>query len=353
MKIINSIRATLTNAGSVAGYFGLVMAGLLPVRQAAGQQVAAFEVISRQPLTGNKSGRVALSGDANGASIVGENRQGKLFYRVEGNGVQGTVPALTHVEVAPNGSRIWVYGDSARRHVVDNVYASVYSSTGSLIKTVGKLGNQPYASAIANNGSLVFAGNPRRDGDRLIMELALYDGNGNGQWRVSLPEGRVSQVFVSADCKYIAAVHFNNQTYVSSTLVYDGGGRLLQTLPHNADGVDFLSSGKLILSDGRGWFLYDLRNNFRLLHRGTLPDNALGKFPVTAHPSRDIFYVLSADAAAKGVRLQAYDGQTGRLLAQGSFRGKDSWQPYRQVALAREGSIRLMTGEEVITLGMK
>jgi hypothetical protein len=170
---------------------------------------------------------------------------------------------------------------------------------------------------------------------------------------VNLPAGRASRVFVSPDNKYIAVVHFNNKKYLSSTLVYDGSGRLLQTLPHNADGVDFLSSGKLVISDGRNWSLYDPSKGFQLLHKGSLPGNAIGKFPVTAHPSRDIFFILTADATVKGVRLQAFDAQKGTLLAQGSFQGKATWQAYRQVEVNRAGSIQLTTGDEVITLGMK
>ncbi len=84
----------------------------------------------------------------------------------------------------------------------------------------------------------------------------------------------------------------------------------------------FSPSGKLVISDGRSWSLYDASKGFQLLHKGSLPGNAIGKFPVTAHPSRDIFFILIADAAAKGVRLQAFDAQKGTLLAQGSFQGK-------------------------------
>ncbi|AXY74904.1 hypothetical protein D3H65_13300 [Paraflavitalea soli] len=342
MKTVNIIR-----------YCVLLLAGLLSAAGVVAQQVPGFQVLGRQPLAADKGGRIALSAGTDAVTISNEVRAGKQFYRVEGNGVQATVPALTYVETPAGSGRIWVYGDSAGRHIVDNVYASVYSNTGTLVRSVGKLGRQPYAVATANNGSLVFAGNSGKDTGRINLILALYDFNGNRTWQVNLPEGRASRVFISPDNKYIAVVHFNNKKYLSSTLVYDGSGRLVQTLPHNADGVDFLSSGKLVISDGRSWFLYDGAKGFQLLHQGSLPGNAIGKFPVTSHPSRDIFFIMTADAAVKGVRLQAFDAQQGTLLAQGSFKGKDTWQPYRQVAVNNAGSIQLTTGDEVITLGMK
>ncbi len=337
----------------ITGYCGLLLVGLLSAAGVVAQQVPGFQVLSRQPLAADKGGRMALSAGTQVVTIKDEKREGKQFYRVEGNGVQAMVPALTYVEAPAGSGRVWVYGDSAWRHVVDNVYANVYSNTGGLIKSVGKLGRQPYAIGIANNGSLAFAGNSGKDTSKLDLILALYDFNGNRQWQVNLPEGRASRVFVSPDNKYIAVVHFNNKKYLSSTLVYDGSGRLLQTLAQNADGVDFLPSGKLVISDGRSWSLYDASKGFQLLHKGSLPGNAIGKFPVTSHPSRDIFFIVTADAAAKGVRLQAFDAQKGTLLAQGSFQGKSTWQAYRQVTVNSAGSIQLTTGDEVITLGMK
>lgn len=330
-----------------------LLAAVLPVSGVQAQQVPGFEVISRQSLTADKGGRIALSAGTQPVTITGETRDGQQFYRVEGNGAQAVVPALTHVAVPEGAGRIWVYGDSAWRHYVDNVYANVYSNTGGLIKAVGKLGRQPYTIATASNGSLAFAGNSGRDTGKVDPILALYDLNGNRKWQANLPEGRASRVFVSPDNKYIAVAHFNSKRYISSTLIYDGAGRLLRSLPHNADGVDFLSSGKLVISDGRTWSLYDPLKNFQLLHTGSLPGIAIGQFPVTAHPSREVFFILTADAAAKGVRLQAFDAKTGTVLAQGSFQGKGTWQPYRQVTLGREGHIRLTTESEEIILGMK
>lgn len=338
---------------NIISYCGLVLAGLLSAANMVAQQAPGFQVLGRQPLTAVKDGRVALSAGTEGVAVTEATSSGKQVFRIEGNGVQATVPALTYVEAPAGSGRIWVYGDSAWRHIVDNVYANVYSNTGGLIKSVGQLGRQPYSIATANNGSLAFAGNSGKDLGKLDLILALYDLNGNRKWQVNLPEGRASRVFVSADGKYIAVVHFNHKKFLSSTLVYDGSGRLLQTLPHNADGVDFLLSGKLVISDGRSWSLYDASKGFQLLHKGSLAGNAIGKFPVTAHPSSDIFFILTVDVAGKGVRLQAFDAQKGTVLAQGSFQGKASWQAYRQVGLNRAGNIQLTTGDEVITLGMK
>ena len=352
MKTNHIIRAGQAIAKRALGCWCL-LAVVLPVSKVQAQQAPDFKVISRQSLAADKGGRIALSVGAHAVTITGEIREGKQFYRVEGNGTQAVVPALTHVAVPEGAGRVWVFGDSAWRHIVDNVYANVYSNTGALIKSVGKLGRQPYAIATANSGSLAFAGNSGKDTGKVDLILALYDPNGNQQWRVNLPEGRASRVFISPDNKYIAVTHFNSKQYTSSTLVYDGGGRLLRSLPHNADGVDFLSSGKLVISDGRTWSLYDPSKNFQRLHAGPLPGNALGKFPVTAHPSRDVFFILTADGAAKGVRLQAFDAQTGKVLAQGSFQAKGTWQPYRQVTLGRDGNIRLTTESEEIILGMK
>lgn len=349
MKTINITRAISSVGKRAIVCCGLVLAGILSMAQV--KPVPGFEVLNRQPVQAAQATRAAIAG-SNAISVTGENIDGKPVYRVTGNGMQATVPALSQVDVAKTGGRIWVYGDSVFRHSAVNAYAQVYSSSGALIRSLGLLGTRPYAATVADNGFLAFAGNVGKGSEPAYL-LTLFDANGNKRWSAQLPLALPSEVYVSDDGQYVAVSLFFSGEFTTKLLVYDGAGKLLHTLRGSTAGVAFLPSKKMVVCKGTGWTVYDMAAGFKPLHTGTLPGVTVGRFPVSAHPSTDIFSILSLDASGRQVSLQAYDARTGALQAQGAFAGKGYQLPYRQLVTAKDGSIRLSTENEVVTVKLK
>lgn len=349
MKTIFIIKATLLAAKSAVICCGLVLTGLLSLAQV--KPVPGFEVISRQPLATSAMGKQALPA-AGTVAVKDDTSAGKLIYRVEGKGMKAIVPALSQVAVATAGGRIWVYGDSAFRHSAVKAYAHVYNTNGSLIKSLGLLGTKPYVAAVADNGSMAFAGNTGK-AKQPVYTLSLYDLNGNKRWSATLPGAWPSEVFIAPDHQYVAVSLYFPEEYTGKLLVYDATGRLLHTLRTSASGVAFLSSKKMVVSTGQAWIVYDMNAGFRQVQLGTLPGVTVGRFPVIAHPSADIFFTLSMSASKQHVSLQAYDARTGALLSQGEFASKGYRQPYRQLEIGKDGNIQLSTESEVVTLRLK
>jgi hypothetical protein len=313
--------------------------------------VPVFEILNRQPVQTGQAARSAIVG-YNALSIKAEGSDDKAVYRITGNGMQATVPALSQVDVAKTGGRIWVYGDSVFRHAAMNAYAQVHSSSGSLIKSLGLLGSKPYAATVAENGFLAFAGNVGKGNDPSYL-LTLFDANGNKRWSAPLPLALPSEVYVADNGQYVAVSLFFSGEFSTKLLIYDGAGRLLHTLRGSTAGVTFLSSKKMIVCKGTSWTVYDMTAGFKPLHTGILPGKTVGRFPVSAHPSADIFSILSLDTSGQQVSLQAYDARTGAMLAQGAFAGKGYQLPHRQLVTAKDGSIQLSTENEVVTVKLK
>ena len=352
MKTIHIRRIIRANGKLAAWCCGFILATLWSMAQVKQSPVPGFEILSRQSLSTDKPGRAALSAGSNAVTVKGESTEGKLLYRVEGQGMQAAVPALTNVEVAKGGGRIWVYGDSVYRHAAMNGYANVYSSNGSLIKSLGLLGRQPYTAVVADNGSMAFVGNVSKEAQPSYA-LSLYDANGNKRWSTDLPDALPSAVFLSDDNQFVAVSMFFPKEYTTKLLVHDASGRLLHTHRGSTSGIAFLPSEKMVICNRNSWALYDMASGFRQLHAGALPGVPVGKFPVIAHPSADIFFILTLTASGKQVSLQAYDTRTGAMLAQGNFEGTGYRQPYRQVEALKDGSIQLRTESELVSVRMK
>ncbi len=328
----------------------LMLTAMLSMAQV--KPVAGFEIISRQSITSGEAGRMAINAGSNVVRVKPDTSAGKRIYRVEGKGMKAMVPALSNVDAATTGGRIWVYGDSAFRHSAPFAYASVYNANGTLIKSLGLLGKKPYVAAVANNGSMAFAGNTAKEGHP-VFTLSLYDLNGNKRWSANLPEAWPTEIFIAPDHQYIAVSILFPQEYTSKLLVYDAAGRLLHTLRSNASGVAFLASKKMVVSTSKTWTVYDMNAGFKEVRSGALPGVTVGRFPVIAHPSADIFLTLSLAPSKQQVSLQAYDARTGGLLSQGEFTSKGYLQPYRQLEIGKDGNIQLSTESEVVTLRLK
>jgi hypothetical protein len=333
--------------------FSSLLTSLLVTAQVKDQPAQGFEIISRQSIAGNKTGRIVLAGGNITAGYTTETRDGKAMYNVQADGMQASVPALSSMELAANAGRIWVYGDSVNRHVVENIYANVYSGSGALVKSLGKIGQQPYTVAIAGNGALAFAGHSGKDSGKLPLILSMYDLNGNRLWQNSLPDALPTRIFLAPDSRHTAVVLYTSHVNRSRIQFYDASGKLLFTHHGSTTGLEFLSSNKVVICNGNVWAVYDLSAGFKQLLTGSLPGTTIGRYPVVAHPSKDIFFVLTVNGTGKGISLQGYDAGTGAMLAQSGFEGKGYWQPYRLVEVVRDGNLQLRTETEVITLRMQ
>lgn len=332
---------------------------LLMVLGAAAQEKApqppGFSVIGRQPVQGAIGNRLLVSGGNNAVAAQLENRDGRPWYQVQAPGINTVVPALSSIEVSGNHSRIWCFGDSMATHLVQHAYATVYTAAGIPVRSLGKIGSRPFAAAVTYNGSLVFAGrNPADSGGRSCM-LALYGADGNRQWQKLLPATPV-EVFPSADLRYIAVLLYDDKNGRNLVQYYTGTGQLLHTdnSGRSVAAIEFLPSGKAVIAAGDGWRLVDLTKGFKIVMDGRIKGNALGRYPITAHPSKDIFFLVSAAAQVKkAYALQAIDAGTGKLLARSVFEGDPYWVSHRLATIGRDEVIRLQTDREIISLQMQ
>lgn len=318
-------------------------------------QPAGFEIISRTSLAGEKGGRLGLSASRQEASFSLQSQQGNAVYRVQTNGSGAVIPALSNIEIAAHADRVLVYGDSLERHVAYDLFLSLYTGHGQPVKSLGHVAVLPWVVQLTQQGSVVVAGNTGKDTSRLTNFLRLYDKQGNRLWERPLPAHVPNDVFSSADGRYIAVVLYDPIKSAVSIRYYDGKGTLLYTHADapSISGIEFLSSGKVVINSGNVWDLYDLTAGYKYLQSGELPGVAVGKYPVTAHPSKDIFFIVATDGAKKGgYTLQAYDGKGG-LLARGAFAGEPYWQSYRLAEVGTDGIVRFITDKEIITLRMK
>lgn len=333
--------------------FGGLLAGLYTVAQVK-DKVPAFEIINKvTTAAGGKAGRLGLSAGNNNVTFRMEHQQGKPVYHVQTNGTPVKIPALTDILYVKKADRILVYGDSTYTHTLTDVYANLYAGNGTLIKSLGKLAVRPFTVTLSDKGSLAIAGNRGDDKTKLSMFLSLYDPAGNKLWQTDVPAAIPTGVFVSPDNRYTALVLYSQEKGSSSIRYYNGSGGLLFTEDRHRSvaAVEFLPSGKAVVCAGDNWYVYDVAAGNKLLHSGTLPGKAAGKYPVAAHPSKDIFFIVSTHAA--GYSVQGFDGLTGTMLAQSVFEGQLSWQPYRMAEAGDDGTVRVVTEKEILTLRMK
>lgn len=316
---------------------------------------APFEILSRSAVNGNKAGRLGLSANRQEAGFSLEKQQGKPVYTLQANGAAASIPALGNIELAAKADRVLVYGDSIERHVAFDLYLSLYNTQGGLIRSFGKVAVQPYAVMLTQQGSVVVAGNSGKAPGKLTNFLALYDRQGNKTWEKPLPTQVPNHIYSAPDNRYIVVGLYEPATRKSSLQYYNGQGSLIRTHSNSPSisGIEFLSSGKVVLCSGNTWYLYDLAAGYKLLASGVLPGTAVGRFPVSAYPGKDIFFIVTTNESVKsGYSLQAYDDK-GTMLAQGTFDGSPYWQSYRLAEVGEDGTVRLMTDQEIITLKMK
>ncbi|MBE7173167.1 MAG: hypothetical protein INR73_21515 [Williamsia sp.] len=316
-----------------------------------------FEIISRTPMA-EKANTLGVTAGNAPATFRMADKNGKVQYSIVSNGDGGiSVDALSYIEYAQKANRYVVYGDSSRVHVVSKAYVNFYTGDGKLLKALGLIATWPFTAALSESGFFAIAGNKNPAGTAPSMALSLYDANGNKQWEASLPNEIPTRVFIAEDGMYTAVALFDSDKRTGSVRYYNNKGALVFTdREHSsASGIEFLPSGKAVLAVGNGWFLYDLSGGYKLLASGKLPGNTVGKYPVSAHPSRNLFLILTTSGSPTntGYRLQAFDSNKGTLLADGSFEGEPSWQPFRLAEVAADGNIRLITSREVIQLKMK
>ncbi len=274
--------------------------------------------------------------------------------RKKGTKTPEPATGLSYTARAKKADRLVSFGDSTYKHVVDKAYVKFHTGTGAPIKSLGLVARHPFAATLTENGTFTIAGNKGAAGSAPAMFVASYDKNGNKKWEQNIPTQVPTKVYSSEDDKYTALVLFNPDNVRGSIQYYDARGKLLFTdnLHSGISGIEFLSGDKVVVATGRLWYLYSM-SGYKLLASGALKGNTVGQYPITAHPSRDVFTVVSVAGPKTGLRLQAFNGTTGALLAESVFPGEPYWQPYRLAEIAADGTIQLTTPLEVLTLRLK
>lgn len=250
----------------------------LTMRAQLSHQTPDTEVINRTATVAQDTG-IATPVPVDAVTIQRENQAGALLYRVTAPGMAALVPALSHIVVARQANRIWVFGDTIYNHAAANGYVNVYDGTGQLVRAVGLVGRKPYMATMAENGALAFAGNIGKDG-RPQPLLSLFDVNGIQRWSAMLPPAILSRLFVSGDNQFVAVSLYFADEYSMKTLVYDQVGRLLHTHKGNVTGLAFLPSKKMLVSQGDTWSCYDIADGFRLLQKGKTMKDRTVDFPI-------------------------------------------------------------------------
>ncbi len=320
-------------------------------------QPKQFEVLGRRTFTEESSSVLGISKTNAISSYKFVNTSPtKTEYRVQINGGAFNIGALSNIEYAGKANRVITFGDSLNRHVATNVYANIYSGTGALIKALGLVASWPFATSYSGDGHFIVAGNKNQQGSPTSISLTSYDPDGNKQWERALPDLMPVNVYSAAGNAFIAVVLYNKSTRSAIIQYYNNSGNLI--LEDNSfmgvSAIEFLPGGKVVLTTGDNWFLYKLTGGYTRIASGKLKGNSVGRYPITAHPAKDIFYIVSVknSPSNNGHRIQAFNGSNGQLIAEKEFDGEVFWQPYRLAEAADNDNISLLISKELIELRM-
>ncbi|MDF2192000.1 hypothetical protein [Paraflavitalea sp. CAU 1676] len=313
--------------------------------------VKGFEVIARQPFAAWQQDN-ALSAAVTNIIVRKVVEGGRFLYGITSNGKEVAIPALSSITVPLQSNNIWVYGDSAYRHSAADIYAAVYDRSGVLMQSLGWLGANPYSVAVSEAGAFVFAGNTVK-ADVPVYEVVLFDEKGSKRWSARLPNAAPTEVYVSADHQYVGVTLFSAADMKMKTLVLNGNGRLMHTIPVSLDGLAFVPGDKMVVCNGKTWSLYDMRAGFTRVFSGVLPGSPVGQYPVISDQSGQRFYIFSQGAADGQLSVQAYDIASGVLQARSTFSGQGHRLPYRQLEFMPDGTLQVRTDTEVLSLKMK
>ena len=324
---------------------GMFCAAMIPAKG----QVPDFEVLSRKKMPENK---MVLGWSQNVVGTYGMLKTGgKNKFNVTIAAGTFNIDALTYIEHAAKADRIITYSDDVEKHVVTNAFVKIYSGNGRLIKSLGLVAYFPFVATVAENGDFIIAGNKYFDKPQKV--LLCYDKNGNKIWERNLPDRMPSKIFVDANRKYIALFSIKPGDLGGNVSYFNAQGNPLLTDNEQASvsAIEFLTAGKVVVATGRQWALYLLNGAYKKLGEGRLEGNVIGQFPVTAHPEKNTFYIVST-SANQGYQLQAFDADNGQIKAKANFGGQPYWQNYR-MANVELGKVSLITDREIIELRMK
>jgi hypothetical protein len=250
-------------------------------------------------------------------------------------------------------NRIITSDDGIDRHVVTNMSLNIYTGDGRLIKSLGRVVNIPFVNTVTESGCTIIAGNKNAPGENQAIYLTKYDKDGNKQWETRLPDLHPHRIITSTDDKYIAVMMYDPQKLIAKILYFDGSGKLLFTdnEKQGASGIEFLRDDKVIICTATNWYLYSISQGFKLLLSGLLPAEPVGYFPISAHPSKNIFTILTE--YKNGFRLLAFNSITGEVIGENVIKAEPLSTTSRLTEISSDGTVQLLTKGEVITLKIK
>jgi hypothetical protein len=328
----------------VMSLFTILMPLILPaqVKQSEKISPANIDIVGRLPLT-EKDPRLN--------QINGSVERLQVPVSIKDNAKTGQV--IRYGAYAKKVNRIITSDEGIDRHVVTHMSLNVYTGDGHLIKSLGQVVNIPFVNTITESGCTIIAGNKNPPGENQAIYLTKYDKDGNKQWETKLPDLHPHRIITSTDDKYIAVMMYDPQTRIAKILYFGGSGKLLFTdnEKQGASGIEFLRDDKVVICTATNWYLYSIAQGFKLLLSGLLPGEPAGYFPISAHPSKNIFTILTE--YKNGFRLQAFNSSTGELIGENIIKAEPLSTTSRITEISSDGTVQLLTKDEVISLKIK
>ena len=290
------------------------------------------EIVGSVQRIGSGADRRLLITPATGVTFSAEEREG--------------------VMIAKSGNRVITFGDPVGRHAIKTLSVTVYSADGNLITSVETDVWVPYVLTVADNGDFWIAGKKGYEGQQFI--LRRYSSSGELLWERDVPRSAPMRLVLSPDNSNAAVVFFDDVQGSRTVFYYDQDGNLLhrQVLPKFFFGVEFVSDQQVVVYCGDSWEVHQLGKVDGPVSSGKLKGTPIGKHPVTGYPDGSEFAIvtLGDKESGEGYRLQIFDTETGRLLAEDLFEGSPLWQPYPFTRVTAKGTIELLIDQEIIEL---
>lgn len=267
-----------------------------------------------------------------------------------------TVDAYKGIMVAMDGQRIVSIGDIVEAHVSGYCNFKVYDFSGNLIAKSHDFARFPFLTEMGSDGNFYIYGQKSDEMDSTSNLIMKLDENGKLQWKYKVKGEWAQLLYVSKDNEYIGVAGQNPLKNANVAVVNKKGKPVFESSNFaNVTGMEFLPNGKLVVTSFLKFYLFDLKNNGKLIKMGSLPGNTIGYYPITYHEQTNTFIILStADADIfTDFLLTAYDAETGQLVGKIKFEGIPYHKFHRLVRTDDNGNILFEKENEIITLKLQ
>jgi hypothetical protein len=134
--------------------------------QAAGAQpgppVQEFKITGRQAVAMGMKKMLSTADSVAEVTYIMEASETGYKYTVTGPTATFSIDAFSNIEYAKKGNRLVTFGDRVEKHVATEMYASLYTAGGTLLKSLGLVASWPFAATLSENGLFLVAGNKNK-----------------------------------------------------------------------------------------------------------------------------------------------------------------------------------------------